>query len=127
MRKARIFSNILRFIDDLCPFINDEFENTYNDIYLDELELKKENEDPCKASFLEFPIEAFDKKFTTILLGKRDAFAFYINRMAYLYMDIPSKMFYALVGSEFLRFVSTTTDLINIATRVNLLLIWMEK
>ena len=28
MRKARIFSNIFRFINDLCKFSNDEFERT---------------------------------------------------------------------------------------------------
>ena len=46
MRKVGIFSNIFRFIDDLCSFNNDEFENNFDDIYPDELELKKENEDP---------------------------------------------------------------------------------
>ena len=37
---ARIFSNIFRFIDDLCTFNNDEFENNYDNIFPDELELK---------------------------------------------------------------------------------------
>lgn len=46
MRKVGIFSNIFGFIDDLCSFNNDEFENNFDDIYPDELELKKENEDP---------------------------------------------------------------------------------
>ena len=72
-------------------------------------------------------ILAHDKKFATMLLGKGDAFPFYINRMSYLYMDTPSKMFHALVSSELLRIVRTTTDLINMATRVNLLFIRMEK
>ena len=54
-RKAGIISNIFRFIDGFCTTLNKiEFENDYNDIYLDELELKKENEDSCKASFLDF-------------------------------------------------------------------------
>ena len=46
MRKVGIFSNIFGFIDDLCSFNNDEFENNFDYIYPDELELKKENEDP---------------------------------------------------------------------------------
>ena len=40
------------------------------------MELKKENEDPCKAFFY-LSIEVHDKKFTTELLDKRDAFFSY--------------------------------------------------
>ena len=32
LRKARISSNIFRFIDDLYTFNNDEFESNYKDI-----------------------------------------------------------------------------------------------
>ena len=39
------FQIVFRFIDALFIFNNDEFGNNYNDIYSDELELKKENED----------------------------------------------------------------------------------
>lgn len=49
MPKARILSSIFRFMDNLCTFDNDKFENNYSNIYNDEQELKKENEDPCKA------------------------------------------------------------------------------
>ena len=47
--------------------------------------------------------------------------------MPYLDSNIPSKIFYALVGSEILRIAGTTTDLINMVARVNLLLIRMKK
>ena len=43
--KGSFVSNIFRFIGDLCTFSNDELENSYNDIYPDELKLKRENED----------------------------------------------------------------------------------
>ena len=62
MQKVRTFSNIFRFIYDLCTFNNHELKNHYIDIYLDELKLRKENEDPCKASFLDHSIEAHDRK-----------------------------------------------------------------
>lgn len=39
-RKAHIFLNIFRLIDDLQTFNNDEFENNYSDINCKELELK---------------------------------------------------------------------------------------
>ena len=52
---VRIFSNIFKIIcDNLCTFKNDKFENTYNGIYIDELELKKANKNLCKTSFLKF-------------------------------------------------------------------------
>ena len=38
-RKAHIFLNIFRLIDDLQTFNNDEFENNYSDIYPDGVEL----------------------------------------------------------------------------------------
>ena len=44
-----------------------QFENMYKNVYLDELELKKENEEPCKALFLDFSKELHDSKFTTEL------------------------------------------------------------
>ena len=45
--------------------------------------------------------------------------------MPYLDSNIPSKVFYALVGSEILRIART--DLINMVTRDDLLLIRMKK
>ena len=48
-------------------FNNEEFESSYKDIYPDELELEKENEDPCKASFFGLSVEVHDRKCTTEL------------------------------------------------------------
>ena len=63
-------------------FKQNEFENNHiKNIYLDELELKKENEDTCVTSFLDLSIEVRDWKFTNELLDKRDVFLFFINGM----------------------------------------------
>ena len=35
MRKAHVFSNISRFIDDQCTFNNDESEKNFKNIYYD--------------------------------------------------------------------------------------------
>ena len=43
LQKARIFL----FVDSLCTFSNHESESSFSDIYPDELELKKKNEDSC--------------------------------------------------------------------------------
>ena len=99
LREDRIFSNISRFNNDLCAVNNDEFENNYKDNLPDELELKRENEDPPKAPFLDLPVRVHDTRFISDLFGKRDALPFYINRMSYLCSNIPSKKFYASIVS----------------------------
>ena len=55
--KARKCGNIFRFIDNLNS-INDggEFESNYSNIYLEELQLCKENTDK-QASFLDLNIK----------------------------------------------------------------------
>ena len=83
------------------------------------MELKKENEDPCKAFFY-LSIEVHDKKFTTELLDKRDAF-FHINDMPYLDRNISSKMCYTSICFEILHIARTTTYLINTVNHANLL------
>ena len=45
--------------------------------------------------------------------------------MLYLHSNIPSKIFYASISSEITRIVRKTTNLINIVTHVNPLLIKM--
>ena len=112
LREARIFSNNSRFKKDLCPVNNDEFENDYKTNHPDELEVKRENEDPPKASFLDLPILVHDTRFITGLFGKSDVLPFYINRMSYLCNNIPSKKFYASIVSEILRIEKEVTDLI---------------
>ena len=72
-------------------------------------------------------MEVHDRKFTAKLFDQRNTLPIYINHMPYLDRNIPSKIFYASVGSEILNIVRITTDLVNMVTHVNLLLIWMKK
>ena len=46
IRKSRIFSNIFRFIAEICTFPDNGFESSYNDICPDVPDLRKENEYP---------------------------------------------------------------------------------
>ena len=93
LQKATIFSNIFRLIDDLCTFNKNEFENNYINIYPDELELKKENKAPCKASFFDLLKEVYERKLTNDLFDERHAFPFYINRIVYLDNNMPSTIY----------------------------------
>ena len=105
LKLARMFGNTFRFIDDLIA-INDggHFENNYMDIYPDELELKKENNNNKAATFLDLKIHiTANKQFSTSLFDKRDAFPFSIVRMPFLCSNIPTKMFYSSLGAEILR------------------------
>ena len=52
-------------------------------IYPAELELKKENDDDKRATFLDLDIEIRYSKFKTKLYDKRDNFDFNIIRMPY--------------------------------------------
>ena len=61
------------------------------------------------------------------MFDERDVFLFDINNMLNLESNIPSKIFYASIGSEILHIVLATTDLVNMVKRVNLLLIRMKK
>ena len=126
--KARKFSNVFRFIDDLCA-INDnlEFKNNFKNIYPPELELKQENISLNEASFLDLSIKIADGKFHTCLYDKRDAFPFSIVRMPYLSSNMPSKIFYASVGSEILRLARTNTSKTDFIKSVKVLLSRMEK
>ena len=71
MGNTYIFSNIVRFVDELSIFSKDQFENACNDIHSNELDgTQKENKDPCKPLFLDFPMEVDDRKFTKSYLIK---------------------------------------------------------
>ena len=126
--KARKFSNVFRFIDDLCA-VNDDFEfrKNFKNIYPSELELKEENISPSEATFLDLSINIVDAKFNTCLFDKRDAFPFSIVRMPYLCSNMPSKIFYASVSSEILRLARTNSNRNNFLNTVKVLLDRMRK
>ena len=108
--RARRYSNIFRFIDDLSAF-NDggEFQNNYREIYPPELELGKENLSDCQASFLDLNILITDNKYELSLIDKRDAFPFTIVRMPHRTSNIPNKMVYSSICAEVLRIGRSST------------------
>ena len=111
LRKARLFGNTFRFIDDLIA-INDVglFESSFKEIYPVELELKKENIGTTSATFLDLDISIIENKFDVKLYDKRDAFPFSIVRMPFLDSNMPSKIFYSSLGAEVLRIARTTNN-----------------
>ena len=103
-------NNSFRFIGDLLSLNDDNtFEKHYNDIYLTELELKKENNSNSCASFFDIYIYVENRKFHIRLFGKRDKFGFDIVRMPFHCSNDPSKMFDGSIGAEFLRISKATS------------------
>ena len=95
--RAFKFRHCTRFIDDECN-INDsnEFSNSFNQIYPQELTLKCEHHG-THASFLDLDISIVDGIFEYKLYDKRDDYPFYIVRMPDFTANIPS---YALKNAQ---------------------------
>ena len=109
--KARKFNNTFRFIDDLATINDDgEFEKNKDDIYPEELELKKENVGLKNASFMDLSVNIKNKQFSLKLYDKRDDFNFDIVRMPFLSNNMPSRIFYSSFASELLRYARCTTE-----------------
>lgn len=97
-----------RFIDDLLA-LNDrqEFSKSFSKIYPPSLELKLEHSG-THATFLDLDISIKDGIYIYRLFDKRDAFPFFIVRMPYFDSNIPSRIFYSSIMSEFLRIARAT-------------------
>ena len=68
-----------------------------------------------------------DKKVTSKLYDKRDAFNFSVVRLPYKCSNIPSKMFYATIGAEVLRIGKATSEYNFFLQSVKTLLCRMRK
>ena len=79
------------------------FEIFHEDIYPEELQLNKENDDSNSTNFLDLHINIENGIFTTRLFDKRDHFGFNIARLPYRDSNIPNKMFYSSIAAESLR------------------------
>ena len=77
---AKRFSNTMRYIDDLLTLNNTLFQSAIEDIYPDELKLKKTSKSSTK-----YPTAVYDK---------RDNFSFKIVNFPYLCSNIPSRLAY---------------------------------
>ena len=92
------FNKTFRFIDDLIDLNNDGIlERIWNEIYPEELVLKKENIGNTSTTFLDLKIEIEDKKFITKLYDKRDNFDFDIVSFPDLSGNIPSVPAYGVL------------------------------
>ena len=92
------------------------------EIYPAELILKRENTLNTSASFLDIQINIENNKFKFKHYDKRNDFPFSIVRMPFLNSNMPSKIFYASLGSEVLRLGRTTNDVHSLKSNIDTLL-----
>ena len=76
--QAKRFSNTMRYIDDLLTLNNTSFDSAIDDIYPEELKLKKTSESPTTLSYLDIHITITNGKYSTAVYDKRDDFNFKI-------------------------------------------------
>ena len=126
--RARRLRHIFRFIDDLIAINDDgEFEKSFLEIYPPEMELKRENSKDDAASYLDLGLEINEKRISSNLYDKRNAFNFSIVRLPYRCSNIPSKMFYATISAEILRIARATSKYTFFLNCVQTLLVRMKK
>ena len=120
---ARKFGSVFRYIDDLLA-LNDgkAFESCYNEIYPEELELTKENDNDQETNFLDLNIKIENRSFTTSLFDKRNDFGFNITRLPYKSSNIPCRMFYASIAAETLRICRATSSMEKVIVSIKNLL-----
>ena len=90
---------------------NDKFGDYVPKIYPKELVLKKTNDDPKEAEYLDLLININDsEKITTKLYDKRDAFGFDIVNFPYMDSNIPAGPAYGVYISQLVRYSRACCD-----------------
>ena len=108
MKKAKTFSNTMRYIDDSLTLNNASFQSAIGDIYPKELKLKKTTESQTTLSYLDIQIKIIDGKFSTALYDKRDSYNFNIVILPYLSSNIPTKPAYGVYISQLVLHIGRT-------------------
>ena len=108
-----MFRHTFRYIDDLLTINdNEEFLNSFQDIYPPELQLNLEYSGD-QVSFLDLQITKENGQLNTKLFDKRDDFPFSIVRLPFRSSNIPTNMFYASISAEILRIGRVSSSLDN--------------
>ena len=98
---AKKFNNTMRYIDDLLTLNNTQFDATIQDIYPQELQLKKTTESGTALSYLDVLITIDNGRYSTAVFDKRDIFTFNIVNFPHLSLiNIPSKPAYGVYISQ---------------------------
>ena len=102
---AKKFNNTMRYIlvDDLLTLNNIQFDAAIQDVYPQELQLKKTTENATALSYLNVLITIDNGRYSTVVFDKRDSSTFNIVNFPHLSSNIPSKPAYGVYISQLLR------------------------
>ena len=81
---AKKFNTTMRYIDDLLTLNNTQFDAAIQDIYPQELQLKKTTENATALSYLDVLITIDNGRYSTAVFDKRDSFTFNIVNFPHL-------------------------------------------
>ena len=102
---ASRFNLTYRYIDDVFPINNPEFENYLGQMYPAELEIKDTTEGTTSASYLDLLLSiGTDGQNHTSIYDKRDDFNFHITNFPFLSSNIPSSPAYGVFISQLIRY-----------------------
>ena len=117
---AKIFSDTVRYIDDLFTH-NYSFEEEIINIYPPELTLTKTTESNSRISYLEIFISIYNNKYVTEVYDKRENFNFKIVNYSYMCSNIPAKPTYGLYVSQLIRISRICDNYVRFLNRHRLL------
>ena len=102
---AKKFNNTMRYIhvDDLLTLNNTQFDAAIQDIYPQELQLKKTTESATALSYLDVLIIIDNGRYSTAFFDKMDSFTFIIVNFPHLSSNILSKLTYGVYISQLVR------------------------
>ena len=118
-----MFNDISRYLDDIFPIDNPEFEKYIPDIYPAELQLNKANTSDKETSFLDLNIKVIGSDIHTSVYDKRDDFGFpiIIVNFPWLSGDVPRLPSYGIYISQLVRFARCCTSVLDFHSK-NLLI-----
>ena len=118
-----MFSNRIRYIDDLLALNNCHFEEEIPNIYPSELTLKKTSESDTKLSYLDISISICSSKYVTDVYDKRDAFNFNIVNSPYIISsNIPANPTYGVYISQLIKISRICDTFQSFVSRIDYLL-----
>ena len=100
---AKMFSDTVRYIDDLLTLNNTNFEEAINEIYPSELTLKKTSETSNCVSYLDISVSICGSRYVTKVYDKRDNFNFEMVNFPYMCSNVLAKPTYGVYISQLVR------------------------
>ena len=108
-----MFNDTTRYLDEIFPIDNPEFEKHIPDIYPAELHFNKGNTSDKETSSIDLNIKVIGSDIQTSVYDKRDDFLFPIVNFLWLSGDFPSLLSCGIYISQLVRFARCFTSVLD--------------